>query len=158
MGHLMPTIRVDRDVYDALYERRLPTERNHNGAISRALTSKETTMQLIICLDGVAIDAHDLSDGDDGFNQSVERGVLDRAYEAKESNPDSVVSVVIDTTSSTPTGPLNDTEFVAEALELLADLDQGEHTDWERLRGLAQSLRDGGLGVTGPVADGPVEA
>jgi len=152
----MPTIRVDRDVYDALYERRLPTERNHNGAISRALTEKERTMNLMICVDGVEHATVYLRDGDDAFNREAERGALDRAYEAKESNPDSVVTIVVNTVEDAE--PLNDTEFVAEALELLADIDEGEHTDWERLRGLAQSLRQGGLAVTGPAADEPTEA
>lgn len=154
----MPTIRVDRDVYDALYERRLPTERNHNGAISRALTEKERTMNLMICVDGAEHATVPLRDGDDVFNGEAERGALDRAYEAKESNPDSVVTIVIDLTDDEPAAPLNDTEFVAEALETLADLDEGEHTDWERLRGLAKSLRGGGLAVTGPAADEPTEA
>lgn len=113
---------------------------------------------LMICVDGAEHATVELSDGDDGFNAAAERGALDRAYEAKESNPDSVVTIVIDTIDPEPAELLNDTEFVAEMLGLLADIDEGEHTDYERLTGLAKSLRDGGLAVTGPAADGPIEA
>lgn len=115
-------------------------------------------MHLMICVDGVEHATVPLLNGNDSFNEASERGALDRAYEAKETNPDSVVSIVIDLTDDEPVKPVDDTEFVAEALQMLADLDEGEHTDWERLTGLAKSLRGGGLAVTGPVADGPIEA
>ena len=33
--------------------------------------------------------------GDDSFNAAAERGALDRAYEAKESSPESEVTIVV---------------------------------------------------------------
>lgn len=151
------TIRVDREVADALYRRRLPHERNHNGAISRALT-EETTMNLMICVDGVEHATVPLLDGNDSFNNASERGALDRAYEAKQSNPDSVVTIVIDTTPDEPEGDLDDREFVAESLSLLADLDEGEYTDGDRLVRLAKALRAGQLVLAPAAQDAPIEA
>lgn len=152
----MPVIRVDREVYDALYERRLPTERNHNGVIRRAI--EEANMNLMICVDGVEHATVELADGDDGFNHAAERGALDRAYEAKESNPDSVVTIVVNTIPDEFDELVSDTTFVADALDTLADLDEGEHTDWDRLRGLAKALRVGEVTLSGATQDEPIEA
>lgn len=52
-------------------------------------------LSLMVCVDGVEHATVPLRDGDDHFNREAERGALDRAYEAKESNPDSVVSIVV---------------------------------------------------------------
>jgi hypothetical protein len=40
------TIRVDREVKLELYKRRLPTERNHNGVIVRALEEQRLEAKL----------------------------------------------------------------------------------------------------------------
>lgn len=148
-------------------------------------------MHLMVTIDGAEHALVPLKDGDDRFNAEAERGALDRAYEAKESNPESVVAVVLawhpddereyltisyDVTDLDPdqrqwlagaaeaqaeggdgdadypavdytvrweqrAPELSDDEFMAESLDLLADLDEGEHTDAERLRLLARQLR-----------------
>jgi hypothetical protein len=54
-----------------------------------------TELALMVCIDGAEHATVPLRDGDDRFNAEAERGALDRAYEAKESNPDCVVSIVI---------------------------------------------------------------
>lgn len=115
-------------------------------------------MNLMICIDGFEHATLPLIDGNDSFNEASERGAFDRAYEAKESNPDSVVTIVIDTTPDEPEGPLDDTEFVAEALGYLASVDEGENTDQERLSALATALRRRDLRVVPAAQDEPIEA
>jgi hypothetical protein len=55
----------------------------------------EAGPSLMVCVDGVEHADVPLIDGDDAFNREAERGALDRAYEAKESNPDAVVTIVV---------------------------------------------------------------
>jgi hypothetical protein len=147
----------------------------------------EFETELMVCLDGGEIASVPLRDGDDRFNAEAERGALDRAYEAKESNPDSVVSIVvcrIPVAGETPlerayrlgeglggldaagvkrlvemsgsaanTAEPDDDEVVirlsrrdavavAEAVALLAGIDEGEHTDYDDLVRLSQAVQD----------------
>lgn len=83
-----------RHVLLGTYE--MPVDRV-TGACEIAAESWEPDpeMALMVCVDGVEHATVELSDGDDRFNAEAERGALDRAYEAKESNPDAVVTVVI---------------------------------------------------------------
>ena len=99
-------------------------------------------MNLHLCIDGVIEDSMPLIDGNDPFNTEAERTAFDKAYEMKESNPDAVVTILIDLEEDDPSVITDDDlGFVADSLSLLADLDEGEHTDSERLRDLAQRLR-----------------
>jgi hypothetical protein len=99
---------------------------------------EEAGMDLMVCIDGAEAATVPLKDGDDGFNAQSERGALDRAYEFKQENPDSVVSIVI--VDSWIPASVSDREFIGHSLRLLADLDEGEHTDSERLLRLAKVL------------------
>lgn len=54
-------------------------------------------MNLTVQIDGDDHAVVPLKDGDDHFNHEAERGALDRAYEAKESNPEATVSIVVNT-------------------------------------------------------------
>src|SRR5215467_8947264 len=49
----------------------------------------ELETELMLCLDGAEEISLGLRDGDDAFNSEQERSAFDRAYELKESNPDS---------------------------------------------------------------------
>jgi hypothetical protein len=155
MGPVMPVIRVDRDVYDALYERRLPTERNHNGAIRRALTARETTMTLYQATDSTGQVFLLTADEDEAARAATTRGGSWRPTTPEEG---AAAIAAWHDTEVEPTVPLSDTEFVAEALGTLADLDEGEHTDWERLTALAESLRNGGATLVRATQDEQPEA
>jgi hypothetical protein len=99
-------------------------------------------MNLHLSIDGVFEDTFPLIDANDPFNAAAERTAFDRAYEAKSSDPDAVVSIVIDLGEDDPSVITDDDlVFVADSLSLLADLDEGENTDSERLRDLAERLR-----------------
>jgi len=111
----------------------------------------ELETELMLCLDGAEEISLGLRDGDDAFNSEQERSAFDRAYELKESNPDSVVSIVIARTLKpydsdeevTLRMSRGDAFAIAEALDLLADVDEGEHTDYEDLRRLALDVKAG---------------
>ena len=115
-------------------------------------------MELMVCIDGAEHATIPLKDGADGFNLVAERGALDRAYEAKESNPDSVVTIVVcGDEPESQWADVSDTEFIAENLGYLASIDEGEHTDSDRLHSLAKALAAGALVVTPVTADAPTE-
>jgi hypothetical protein len=107
-------------------------------------------MELMVTIDGAEHATLDLIDGNDSYNQASERGAFDRAYEAKETNPDSVVAIVLawHPDDEVQLDPEPDHVFIADALAVLADIDEGEHTDAERLRALAESLRQGSLRIS----------
>lgn len=156
----MPTIRIDDEVHAALAdERDWRHERNWNPALMRVIAAQGrqggNDMELMVCIDGAEHATIDLRDGDDQFNREAERGALDRAYEAKESNPDSVVTIVLSGWELLPLDPEPDHIFIADNLTYLAEIDEGEHTDDERLESLAKALRDGSLRLTGGDAGDP---
>lgn len=116
-------------------------------------------MNLMVCIDGVEAATVPLRDGDDAFNHEAERGALDRAYEFKETNPDSVVTIVVNTVDDEGPGEATDDgEFIADNLGYLASIDEGEHTNSDRLWALARALREGRLTLTGSASDEPTEA
>lgn len=116
-------------------------------------------MNLMVCIDGAEAATVPLIDGNDPFNAEAERGALDRAYEFKQSNPDSVVTIVIDTTpDEAPSEDDDDTQFVADNLYYLASVDEGENTDADRLHRLSVALRRRDLVLAPPSQDGPTEA
>jgi hypothetical protein len=100
-------------------------------------------MELMVCIDGVKHATVPLIDGNDPFNREAERGALDRAYEAKESNPDAVVSVVLSDWASDGPDEITsaDMQSAADAISILRDLDEGEHTDDDELKRLVVLLR-----------------
>lgn len=110
---------------------------------SRRWSFDTNGMHLMVCIDGGEAATVPLRDGDDRFNAEAERGALDRAYEFKTSSPESVVSIVLaGSWGDQPEVEVTDSEFVAEMLNLLADLDEGENTDTARLRRIAEGLRE----------------
>lgn len=97
-------------------------------------------MNLTVCIDGVEHAEVPLRDGDDAFNAAAERGALDRAYEAKESCPDAVVTILVDTSDEQPEpGEItlavtrDEANSIAGALDMLAGVDEGENTDFDEL-------------------------
>ena len=60
-----------------------------------SFSTDDEGMHLMVCIDGAEAATVPLRDGDDPFNAEAERGALDRAYEFKQENPDSVVSIVL---------------------------------------------------------------
>jgi hypothetical protein len=111
----------------------------------------EFETELMVCVDGGEHASIPLRDGDDRFNAEAERGALDRAYEAKESNPDSVVSIVVcrvPVDAEVGDGEVEirlsrrDAVAVAEAVGLLAGIDEGENTDRDDLIRLSQAVQD----------------
>ena len=115
-------------------------------------------MELMVCIDGAEHATVPLIDGNDSFNAASERGALDRAYEAKESSPDSVVTIVICTTVEAPSEDDDDTQFVADNLYYLASVDEGENTDSDRLHRLSVALRRRDLVLAPGSQDEPTEA
>lgn len=114
-------------------------------------------MQLMICTDGVEFATVPLIDGNDPFNAESERGAFDRAYEAKQSNPDAVVTIVIVTDDEEEELidlrlSASEISFISDSLTLLAGVDEGEHTDYERLIKTAADLET--LLPDKPVASG----
>jgi hypothetical protein len=103
-------------------------------------------MELMVCIDGVEHATLPLIDGNDPFNAESERGAFDRAYEAKESNPDAVVTIVVVTDEESDLIDLRlqrrEIEFLSESLSLFAGIDEGENWDAERMKRLAQELQD----------------
>ena len=66
------------------------------GAIEIAAEgAPEPELGLMVCLDGSQEAFIDLRDGDDAFNREAERTAFDKAYEMKEQDPDTVVSIVV---------------------------------------------------------------
>lgn len=63
-----------------------------------AHAAPEYDLSLVVEVDHFEHATVPLKDGDDSFNAEAERGALDRAYEAKESNPDATVTILIDRT------------------------------------------------------------
>ena len=102
-------------------------------------------MELMICIDGAESDLLPLIDGNDSFNAEAERGALDRAYEIKSTNPDAVVSIVIVDDEEDDMIDLRlsakEIEYISDNLTLLAGVDEGEHTDYERLIKTAADLQ-----------------
>lgn len=101
-----------------------------------------TYYELMLCQDGAEHQTWCLTDGNDSANAHLERRAIDTAYELKESNPDAVVSLVfVMREEGNVTLPREDFIFIAESLETLQGLDEGEHTDWNRLGRVAESVR-----------------
>lgn len=94
-------------------------------------------MELTINIDGTEIASVPLPSGPP--DRESESAAFDLAYEAKEDNPESVVSVTVDLDEGVITdGDLN---AAAHALHLLADLDDGEdNVDGDALRAIADKF------------------
>lgn len=97
-------------------------------------------MNLHLCIDGVIDNTFPLRDGDDTFNAASERTAIDMAYEAKESNPDAVITLLFD--MKVGEASLPDEILAAEACEYLASIDEGEYTDVDSLLAVAKRLRE----------------
>lgn len=114
-------------------------------------------MNLTVCIDGVEHAEIELLDGSDGFNEAAERGALDRAYELKESNPDSVVTILVDTSDEAHEWKNehdNDCPVTRARADLIAEL---KRSPSDTLRGALAEYDNGGDQEVGLCTCGALE-
>lgn len=93
-------------------------------------------MQLSIHIDGVHHQGFRLIDGNDIHNRSAEATCMDEAYELKERFPASVITIVVDLDGDLMVDlslTRDEANEIAGALDTLAGLDEGDHTDYAEL-------------------------